>query len=147
MAYGRPSNRSGSHQRQPDDLLNAKRPVLGHKTPSQSDWPEMRRERTGRRWLPCRSSRRPDQRLAEGGQQPGQRNRRARFGPPLAIHPHPELARRREGHPRQLDFEVFVARIIFDRNSQIRFHKPMLTKAVAKTTVHAPVHARLPNTS
>ena len=36
--------------------------------------------------------------------------------------------------------------IIFDRNSQIRFHKPMLTKATGKSTVHALVHALWPNT-
>ena len=54
-----------------------------------------------------------------------------------------ELGKR---NPRELDFEVFVARIIFDRNSQARFHKPMLAKAVAKTTVHRIVHGLRPST-
>ena len=36
--------------------------------------------------------------------------------------------------------------INFDRNSPVRFHKTMLTKAVAQTTVHALVHALRPNT-
>jgi hypothetical protein len=44
-----------------------------------------------------------------------------------------------------LNFKVFVARIIFDRNSQVRFHKSMLTKAVVKTTVHRLMHACWPN--
>jgi hypothetical protein len=51
-----------------------------------------------------------------------------------------------ERHPCQLELEVFLARIIFDRNSPIRFHKPMLTKAVAKTTLHATMHAPWPTT-
>jgi hypothetical protein len=34
--------------------------------------------------------------------------------------------------------------IIFDRNGQVRFDKPMLTKAMAKTTVHATMHNRWP---
>jgi len=89
-----------------------------------------------------RPSHRPDQRLAERRQHPRQRHRPARLGPGQSVHPHPELAAAGDGHPRQLNFEVFVARIVFDRNSQVRFHKRMLTKAVAKTTVHAPVHAR-----
>jgi hypothetical protein len=36
--------------------------------------------------------------------------------------------------------------LIFDRNSQVRFHKLMLTKAVVKTIMHAPVHLLRPNT-
>jgi hypothetical protein len=46
----------------------------------------------------------------------------------------------------KLDFEVFVSTLILDGNSQIRFHKSMLKKATAKTTVHAVVHALRPNT-
>ena len=80
------------------------------------------------------------QRLTERRQQPGQGHRAAVLGPRHAIHPHPELAGRREGNLRQLDFEVFMPTIIFDRNSQVRFHKPMLTKAAVKSTGHAPVH-------
>jgi len=34
--------------------------------------------------------------------------------------------------------------IIFDRDGQVRFDEPMLTKAMAKTTVHAIVHDRRP---
>jgi hypothetical protein len=44
-----------------------------------------------------------------------------------------------------LDFEIFVAAIIVDGNSQFCFHKSMLTKATAKKTVHAVVLALWPN--
>jgi hypothetical protein len=36
---------------------------------------------------------------------------------------------------------------IFDRNSQVRLRKPMLTKATGKTTMRAPAHAQRPNHS
>jgi hypothetical protein len=47
--------------------------------------------------------------------------------------------------PRFSSGLVFIPGIIFDRNSPVRFHKTMLIKAVAKTTVHAPVHRRRPS--
>jgi len=125
---------------------NRKKPIFWTKTGcwSKKDSEALgpTRQRPGVRWPatalanPIRSP------AAEGGRTP-KPDGPIRF--PAAIRPshRPDqrLAERRQ-HPRQLNFEVFVARIVFDRNSQVRFHKRMLTKAVAKTTVHAPVHAR-----
>jgi len=91
------------------------------------------------------TSDRLNQRLAERGQQTREGNRAVIFGPRLAVHLHPELTLAGEGNPHELDFEVFIARIILDRNSQVRFHKPMVTKGTAKTTVHDIVHALRPN--
>ena len=73
------------------------------------------------------------QRLAQGRQQARQGNRPAVLGPRLAIHPHPKLTAAGEGHACKLDFEIFAARIIFDRNSQVRFHRTMITGWVRKT--------------
>ena len=85
-----------------------------------------------------------DQRFAERRQHPRERDRLAALWPRLAIHFDPELARRRERHPRKLHLEIFVPGIILDRNSEVRFHKSMLTKATVKTTVHAAVHTPRP---
>jgi hypothetical protein len=52
-----------------------------------------------------------------------------------------------KGNLRRLSFEIFIPAIILDGNSQIRFHKAMLTKPTAKTTVHAVVHTLRSNTS
>ena len=43
-----------------------------------------------------------------------------------------ELAGVSEGHLRQLNFEVFGATMILDRNSQVGFHKTMKTKGTRK---------------
>jgi hypothetical protein len=47
-----------------------------------------------------------------------------------------------EMHPLKLDFEAFVSVIILDRNSQICFHKAILTKAKGKTIVHGVMQSR-----
>jgi hypothetical protein len=52
--------------------------------------------------------------------------------PRFAVHLDPELAGGGEWHPDKLDFEILVAPIILDRNSQVRFHKTMKTKATRK---------------
>ena len=85
------------------------------------------------------------QRLAERGEQAGDGNRPVILWPRLTVHPDPELALRGEGNPHELDFEVFIARIILDRNSQVRFHKLMKILAVRKVNC-AQYRARtLPN--
>ena len=50
------------------------------------------------------------------------------------------------GYPQELDFEVFVAVILFDRNSQVRFHKLMVTALLEKSSVHRGGHALRPKT-
>ena len=40
----------------------------------------------------------------------------------------------------KLGVGVFASAIIFDRNSQVSFHRPMLIKAKMKTTVHDVAH-------
>jgi hypothetical protein len=59
----------------------------------------------------------------------------------------PKTGATRKRNLRQLDFEVFVQTIILDGNSKIRFHKAVLIKATAKTTVHAVVHAPRPSST
>jgi hypothetical protein len=64
------------------------------------------------------------------------RNRRLQGGAEVAahaIHAGQKLTRAERNTP-ELDFEVFVATIIFDRNAQVRFHKPVITGAVKKTS-------------
>ncbi len=39
-----------------------------------------------------------------------------------------------------LDFEVLVVRIVFDRNSRVRFDEPMIQAVVKKSVVHGVVH-------
>jgi hypothetical protein len=43
----------------------------------------------------------------------------------LYCHWHPGF-----GHPCKLNFEDFVANIIFDGNSQVRFHNPLVIQAL-----------------
>jgi hypothetical protein len=94
----------------------------------------------------CPASTGFDQRFAQRRHQPRQRYRLSRLGPRLPVHPHPELALAGKRDPRKLDFQAFIPLKILDGNSQICFHKPMLTKANANSTVHAALHALRPNT-
>ena len=71
--------------------------------------------------------------LAESGQQPCKGNRPAVFWSRDTVHPDPELAGGGKRNPHKLDFEVFIAVIILDRNSRVYFHKLMLTGRVVKT--------------
>ena len=43
---------------------------------------------------------------------------------------------------REVVAQLFVAGIILDRNSPVRFHQRMVVKAAAKTIVHGGVNAR-----
>ena len=70
-----------------------------------------------------------DQGFADAGEQFCERDRAAILGPGCAIHAHIELAVGRKGTFKQ-DFEIFISPIILDRNSQICFHKVMLTGMV-----------------
>jgi hypothetical protein len=67
------------------------------------------------------SSARFDQRLAQDGEDPGERNRSPLLGPGLAVHADEELARR-EWSRAQKNFEILIFAMILDRNSQIKFH-------------------------
>ena len=106
---------------------------------------------TGRRWpaissaasQPCPSSLNGlHQRLAEGGQQSREQNRPAIFRPRLALHLDQELAIVGERDPGKLDFEVFISLQIFDRNSQVRFHKRLIARRLQKSPVHDPVQSQ-----
>jgi len=72
-----------------------------------------------------------DQRLADAGQESGEGHRASIGWPPCAIHAHEELTVSKIG-TKEKDFEIFVAAIILDRNSQIWFHKAMLAVMVTK---------------
>jgi hypothetical protein len=39
--------------------------------------------------------------------------------------------------------KISILRIIFDRNSQVRFHNPMITGGLEKPPVHGVVHGQL----
>jgi hypothetical protein len=54
--------------------------------------------------------------------------------PHFAIHPDPELAVAGKGNPHKLDFEVFIPVIILDGNSQVCFHKTVMTGLVGKVS-------------
>jgi hypothetical protein len=54
----------------------------------------------------------------------------------------PKLAFAAAGQTGKLDFKVFVAVIILDRNSQICFHKIMLTKAKTISIVHDVIYGQ-----
>jgi hypothetical protein len=82
-------------------------------------------------------------RLTECGHQAGDGNRPAIIWPWLAVHFDQKLAIFGKTNSRKLDFEILVSVIILDRNSQICFHKTMLTKAKAKTIVHSIVQSWL----
>jgi hypothetical protein len=49
-----------------------------------------------------------------------------------AVHPDPELAGGGKRDVNELDFEVFIAVIILDGNSQVCFHKLMTTGRLTK---------------
>ena len=72
-----------------------------------------------------------DQRLAEAGQESGEGHGASVGWPRCAIHAHEELTMSKIG-TKQEDFEIFVTAIILDRNTQIFFHKVMLTATVIK---------------
>jgi hypothetical protein len=84
--------------------------------------------------------------LAESGEQPREGNRSAFFGPRDPVHPDPKLAGGGERDANKLNFEVFVPFIILDRNSQVCFHKLMVSAGLKKSPVHEAVHAVRPNT-
>jgi hypothetical protein len=42
---------------------------------------------------------------------------------------------------KELDFEVFIAVIILDRISQIRFHKVVMATELKKSPTHTAMHA------
>jgi len=77
-----------------------------------------------------------DQGFADAGEQFSERDGAAIFGPRCAIHAHIELAVRKNGTMEQ-NFEIFIPVIILDRNSQVCFHRCMITGRVVKTN-----HAR-----
>ena len=80
--------------------------------------------------------------LAERGQQAREGNGPAIFRPRLAVHPDPELAVAGEGNPSKLDFEILIASNILDRNSNVCFHKYMISTALQKSRVHGLVQSQ-----
>ena len=72
--------------------------------------------------------------LAQSGQQAGNRDWPGIFGPRDAVHFDEELAGSGKRGPQKLDFEVFVAVKILDRNSQVCFHNPMIKATDGKVT-------------
>ncbi len=87
------------------------------------------------------------QRLAEGGEQARQGNRPAIFRPRLAVHLDPELTVASGRDPRKLDFEIFISLQIFDRNSQVSFHKRIVASGLQKSPVHGLMHIQSFNNS
>lgn len=73
-----------------------------------------------------------DEGFADAGEQFGEGDGSAIFGPGCAIHAHIELAVRKNG-ALELDFEIFVPVKILDRNSEVCFHRCMITGRVVKT--------------
>jgi hypothetical protein len=59
----------------------------------------------------------------------------------VAIHFDAELPVAAEGDTCKLKLEIFVSRTIFDRNSQVRFHK-LMVPAGFKKVPHALVRAK-----
>ena len=105
----------------------------------------------GRRWpaissaasQPCPSSLNGlHQRLAEGGEQARKGNRPAIFRPRLAVQLDPKLAVAGERNAGKLDFKIFISLQVFDRNSQVRFHKRMVARGLQKSRVHDPVQSQ-----
>jgi len=93
----------------------------------------------GGRFVPNRVGQRldrPRQGFADAGEQPGEGDGAAILGPGCAIHAHIELAVRKYG-ALELDFEIFIPVKILDRNSQVCFHRPMITGRLTKAN-----HAR-----
>ena len=69
--------------------------------------------------------------FADAGERHGKGDGAAILGPGSAIHAHIELAVRKNG-ALDLDFEIFIPVKILDRNSQVCFHKAMVTVRVMK---------------
>jgi len=65
----------------------------------------------------------------------------------LAVHLHPEMAALSERRLLQPNLEILIAGIIFDRNLQLGFHKPMTPMRLKKSPVHRGVHSRSHNQS
>jgi hypothetical protein len=86
-----------------------------------------------RGWLSAEMGHGLHQGFAQSGQQAGEGNRPAVFGPRITVHSDEELARGGKRGSDKLDFEVFVMVKILDRNSQICFHKAMIAGRVIKT--------------
>ena len=74
-----------------------------------------------------------DQSFSQCRQHPCQRNWPAVAGPALSVQAHKERTTRKRC-PCQHDLQVFIPLIIFDRNSQIGFHKSMIVKELAKVS-------------
>ena len=89
----------------------------------------------------AKRSTRLDQSFAEAGKKLGERDEAGIFWPGSAVHTDKELATAAKRNTQKLDFEVCIATIILDRNSQICFHKLMITCAFTKTS-RARRHAR-----
>ena len=51
------------------------------------------------------------------------------------------------GHFAAMDFEIFVSPKIFDRNSNVRFHKCMVATGLQKSPAHDLMHSQLFNRS
>jgi hypothetical protein len=51
--------------------------------------------------------------------------------------------RQRAGFRRASRLDISFSRIIFDRNSQVRFHNPMITGGLEKPPAHGVVHGQL----
>ena len=86
-------------------------------------------------FIPSRGGQRLDrlrQGFADAGEQLGEGDGTAILGPGCAIHAHKELAVRKYG-ALELDFEIFIPVKILDRNSQVCFHRTMITGMVIKT--------------
>ena len=69
--------------------------------------------------------------FAHGGEQAGQRDGLTTGGPRCSVHSDQELGARVWG-PEEQDFEVFFSVVIFNRNSQVRLHKPRKGQPVTK---------------
>ena len=75
--------------------------------------------------------------LAQGGEDARQRNGLARGRPARPIHADKELPGP-EWSAREQDFQSFSAVKVLDRNTQVSFHKCMVTEAVLKSSPARP---------
>jgi len=64
----------------------------------------------------------------------------SRGGPRLAVHFDATLAISGERNPGDRDFEIFISLKIFDRNSNLRFHKSMVAIGLQKSPMHDAMH-------
>lgn len=71
--------------------------------------------------------------LAEGGQQPRQRDRPSILGPRVAVHANEKLPGSERG-VKQQDFEASIPAIVLDGNSQVCFHKRMVEKGFTQVS-------------